>query len=235
MTAVLILGMHRSGTSALAGSLQQQGVYLDTVFEWNPHNQKGNRENAECVELNDNILSLNNGNWTNPPDVIIWSTEQATSRNRIITKFVESNHSIWGFKDPRTLFTLNFWLDGLQGINTTFVGSFRHPLPVAKSLMARNQIPIEHGLALWEKYNVRLLDLIKKQDFPLVSFDATFDEYQQTIRRVLLKLGILPVAITEHQFFDNSLRHENVDSSVHIPDRVQNLHHVLTQIYKAQS
>ncbi len=42
---VLILSMHRSGTSCLAGSLQQGGMYLGDVYEHSPHNIKGNRGN----------------------------------------------------------------------------------------------------------------------------------------------------------------------------------------------
>ena len=53
---ILILGMHRSGTSCLAGSLQQQGVYLGEVHEWNPHNLKGNRENPHIMALNEGLL-----------------------------------------------------------------------------------------------------------------------------------------------------------------------------------
>jgi hypothetical protein len=235
MTALLILGMHRSGTSALAGSLQQQGVYLDKVFEWNPHNPKGNRENSECVELNESVLSSNNGNWANPPSSITWTPEQAESRNRIITKFVESNSRVWGFKDPRTLFTLDFWLDGLEGIHTMSVGSFRHPLPVAKSLMTRNKIPLEEGYILWEKYNTRLLDLQRKTRFPLVSFDVAFDEYHQAIRRVLTQLGMLAGSSMEDPFFDHSLRHETLDHSALVPSTTLELYEELTQIYKDQS
>jgi len=43
---VAILGMHRSGTSCLAGSLQELGLYLGEVYDQNPHNPRGNRENA---------------------------------------------------------------------------------------------------------------------------------------------------------------------------------------------
>lgn len=47
-STVLILGMHRSGTSCLAGSLQEAGLYLGEVNTAAPHNAKGNRESRDC-------------------------------------------------------------------------------------------------------------------------------------------------------------------------------------------
>ena len=46
---VLVLGMHRSGTSCLAGSLQQAGLELGDVFTSNPFNKKGNREHRDVM------------------------------------------------------------------------------------------------------------------------------------------------------------------------------------------
>ena len=44
---IVILGMHRSGTSCLAGCLEELGLHLGTVITSAPHNKKGNRENPE--------------------------------------------------------------------------------------------------------------------------------------------------------------------------------------------
>jgi len=42
---ILILGMHRSGTSCLAGCLEEAGLYLGDVNLKAGFNKKGNREN----------------------------------------------------------------------------------------------------------------------------------------------------------------------------------------------
>ena len=55
---VAVLGMHRSGTSALAGSLEQHGLFLGRVSTSNPHNPKGNRESAEVRRLNEDVLRV---------------------------------------------------------------------------------------------------------------------------------------------------------------------------------
>ena len=48
---IAILGMHRSGTSCLAGSLQEAGIYLGDVVTSAAHNQKGNRENVHSMMM----------------------------------------------------------------------------------------------------------------------------------------------------------------------------------------
>ncbi len=67
MTAIAILGMHRSGTSCLAGSLQQAGLYLGEVVEQAPHKKRGNRESLVIRSLNDRLLEENGGAWDSPP------------------------------------------------------------------------------------------------------------------------------------------------------------------------
>ena len=56
---IAILGMHRSGTSCLTGSLQEAGLELGEHHTWNPYNRKGNRENQDFVDLHDAILAAN--------------------------------------------------------------------------------------------------------------------------------------------------------------------------------
>ena len=65
--SILILGMHRSGTSCLAGSLQEAGLYLGEVNTTAPHNAKGNRESRTIVALHDGLLQANGGAWDAPP------------------------------------------------------------------------------------------------------------------------------------------------------------------------
>jgi hypothetical protein len=235
--SVLVLGMHRSGTSALAGSLQEQGLFLGQVYENNPYNKKGNRENAEIMQLNESLLVFNGGSWDNPPDSIAWSSEHEAIRNQIINKFIESDHSIWGFKDPRTLVTMKFWLDGLTGnTNVRFVGSFRNPRSVASSLLSRNKKSFNKSVRLWEAYNIRLLKEAKANSCQLVSFDVGYDEYQDTIHRIASKLGLEYHKPRGTPFFDDSLRNKDVESSPDIlSENIIRLFNELIKIYTEQS
>jgi hypothetical protein len=231
---VLILGMHRSGTSCLAGSLQQRGLYLGNVFKENPHNRKGNRENARIMELNDCLLVYNKGSWDNPPKSIVWDESLTKERDQIIDDFNNQQQSIWGFKDPRTLITLPFWMDNLK--NCTFVGTFRNPISVSNSLKQRNGMSIEHSLNLWILYNRKLLELHKKYNFRLVSFDVTKDEYLTQIEKIVANLK-MPVVDEKNDelFFDDSLRNQqhilNEDS---LREEVRIMYRQLVNIYENQ-
>jgi hypothetical protein len=90
--------MHRSGTSCLAGSLQQRGLYLGDVFEQNPFNLKGNRENKDIILLNNELLKANGGSWDNPPEEIHWGKNLIKKRDKIIKKFVSQSKTNWGFR-----------------------------------------------------------------------------------------------------------------------------------------
>ena len=54
---VTILGMHRSGTSCLTGSLQACGLELGKFHASNKHNKKGNRENQDIIDLHEGTAS----------------------------------------------------------------------------------------------------------------------------------------------------------------------------------
>ncbi len=199
--AVLILGMHRSGTSCLAGSLQEAGLYLGEVNTAAPHNAKGNRESHAIMDLQDSVLRANGGAWDAPPERVVWSAEHQARRDAIIATYPTDR--LWGFKDPRTLLTLEGWLERLS--TARFVGTFRHPLAVAASLQARNGFSIEKSLALWETYNRRLLEIQKRFGFPLLCFDWPPERYHQRLRKITPLLG-LSTPETGFTFFESALR-----------------------------
>lgn len=198
---ILILGMHRSGTSCLAGSLEEAGLYLGEVNTAAPHNAKGNRESRAIMDLQDDLLRANGGDWDAPPPEVVWSAEHRARRDAIIATYPRDR--IWGFKDPRTLLTLPGWLEVLPAVR--FVGTFRHPLAVAASLYARNGVAIEKSLALWETYNRRLLDDQRQWEFPMVCFDWPPERYQHHLQVIAptLNLTVPPMGFS---FFESALR-----------------------------
>src|SRR5437588_7405424 len=137
--AICILGMHRSGTSCLAGTLEEAGVFLGEILRRSRYNAKGNREHPRIMALHNHIFRANGGSWDSPPECMCWSPAHELKRDKIIQDF--QGKSPWGFKDPRTLYTLDGWLRALPKL--TLVGVVRHPLAVAQSLQHRNKLPIE--------------------------------------------------------------------------------------------
>lgn len=201
---VLILGMHRSGTSSLAGCLQERGLFLGKVSKKNPFNPKGNRENQAVMELNKSVLESSGGRWNAPPERISWTPGQEREREAIVASLSNPGARLWGFKDPRTLLTLPFWEAGIG--KALRVGTFRHPATVAKSLAARSGMRAERALALWRIYNQKLVEAWERKPFPLVCFDSGPREYLDAIERAASHLGLGTHPCTS--FFEENLRHQ---------------------------
>lgn len=221
---VCVLGMHRSGTSALAGSLQQLGLFLGRHSTSNEHNLRGNRENREARVLNDAILRDNGGSWDVPPPVVEWKPEHFSEAQRILAEYAE--HSIWGFKDPRTLLTLDGWLELMPDLD--LVGIFRHPLRVAQSLKRRNDLAIDAALELWKHYNARLFEVHRASGFPVLSFDDEAPVLQAKLLELAEMLGLDSRPIQD-QFFADELRQAEAEGG-ELPADVQSLYEALREI-----
>ena len=183
---ICILGMHRSGTSCVTGSLQQAGLFLGNCHTWNPHNKKGNRENQDFVDLNDAVLAANDGAWDKPPRRSVWSPDQLASASALL----EDNFgkSPLGFKDPRTLLVVEGWKQVFPEIQ--FVGVVRHPNAVAQSLQKRGDMPSARALALWYAYNRVLLKEYRKRPFPILCFDEDEAVFHQKLDQIVWQLGL---------------------------------------------
>lgn len=219
---ILVLGMHRSGTSCLAGSLQQAGLELGDVFTANPFNAKGNREHRTVMELNDAVLAHSGGAWNDPPAQLSWSRWHARRRDRFLRELhAAADGRPLGFKDPRALLTLPFWQDA--GISIRAVGTYRNPLAVARSLESRNRMALADGLALWQAYNERLLALHEEEPFPLVSFDAEEQAYLDRLGAVIRQLGLDESA---EIFFEAALRRASAEDHEEesLPQELRELH-----------
>lgn len=211
-----IVGMHRSGTSCLAGSLQEAGLYLGNVITQAPHNAKGNRENKQIMDLQEDVLVHSGGAWDVVPRELVWTAEHRARRDAIIASYGDAS---WAFKDPRTLVTLDFWREALGELD--FVGTFRHPRLVAESLLRRNGGTVERWLDLWAAYNERLLALHERYRFPIVRFDVAEDVYRRSVDHVIAALGLPPAG--HLTFFEASLRHHNEPPAEELPERVQRM------------
>lgn len=219
---VVVLGMHRSGTSSLAGCLQEAGLYLGEVVEQAPHNARGNRESLRIRAVNDMVLEHSGGSWDKPPRVIRWDDVLRLRRDDAVAAHM-SKVGRWGFKDPRTILTIDFWTEAYPELE--LVGTFRHPLSVAESLRERGGWTLERSLALWAAYNERLLSLHAARPFPLISFDLARDEYLAAVAAAASRLGLTGVASTRRfGFFSDELRHHDKASESELPADVARLY-----------
>lgn len=208
--------MHRSGTSSLAGSLEEAGLHLGEVVRQSDHNPKGNRESVAVRDLNERLLEHNDGAWDRPPATVVWDDDFRTQRAAVIAAHAADWR--WGFKDPRTLLTLAFWQEALPDL--ALVGTFRHPLAVAASLERRNGIVVERGMALWQAYNERLVVAHAKAPFPVLSFDLDPEAYRAGVATMAAALD-LP---GQPGFFTEELRHHGPADDAALPDQIAELY-----------
>jgi len=222
-----VLGMHRSGTSCLAGTLMECGVHFGDVSRKNPHNHKGNNENRRIMDLHDRVLDDNGGSWSSPPADVQWSDDHRSIRDAIIEEYERTGQPWWGFKDPRALLALEGWLERLPDVN--LVGIFRHPDAVAQSLTNRNQFTRRQGLALWYEYNRRLLDFHQRRPFPILFFTNEVNAFRDQLDRLTKRLQIGSPR-GGFEFFEPSLQHCAAEKSRRLPQDVADLYRRLHDV-----
>lgn len=222
--ALAVLGMHRSGTSALAGTLMECGVDFGNVSRWNRYNVKGNNENKEIMELHDGLLADSGGGWGTPPESVRWEPRHRQARDLILEQLRATRSAWWGFKDPRTLLTLEGWIEAVPEMR--LVGIFRHPEAVAQSLKARDGCSRDHGLYLWCRYNWRLLLLHRQRPLPILYFSEESEQFRQQLLRltVLLGLKLPPQGL---QYFEPELAHFDPLRAEPLPPEVAELYREL--------
>ena len=133
------------------------GIYLgpeEYLIGSRPDNPKGFWECQPIVDLNMEILERLGGNWHELPGFPAgWETApeladlRQKARTLIARNFAAGN---WGWKDPRTCLTLEFWKQLLPPIH--YVICLRSPVEVALSLTKRDGFPTEKSIRLWQRY-----------------------------------------------------------------------------------
>ncbi len=221
----VVLGMHRSGTSALAKALEVLGLSLgNELLPAGPGNDKGVWEDLKIVQINDRVLSLSNLKW----DSIIVFPEELLTRDEckliideaadLITARLET-HINWGFKDPRTARLLPFWKQVFKkvGVKPNYIVSIRNPLEVALSLKARDNIELVKGQLLWLLHTLPNLELLEYERYIFINF-------AQILENPVLKLNQLAEYFSlsikknlaesySNSFIDKNMRHHVKDLS----------------------
>ncbi len=202
-TLIAILGMHRSGTSATAGMLQEHGVELGPVSERARFNARGNREIRALNQLHNAILARSGGSWWDPPGRVRLKRADFRRRDEILADIPGTTI---GVKDPRMLLLPDLWRD----LDPRPIGVIRNPVAVRKSLERRArergdrhpQLSASAWEELWTTYNRALLVELDRQPFPVIDFDRHADLDAQ-VRAALKAHGL--EAGADSSFFEREL------------------------------
>lgn len=223
-TCVLVLGMHRSGTSVLAGLLNILGVSLgDTLLAPGDDNPKGYFEHADFYRINVAFLESfgldGDGRQGELPKD--WLHDERTEvfkktvREHITRHF--SDTYIFGLKDPRISILLPVYLEVLQSLDVEIraVIAERPVAEVSLSLEKRNQTPLHESIAAYAYY-YRIIDAyVTNVPHVRVAYHDVLHHTQDVVNRIIktVHYALRPygeVAEKVHTFIAPELRHHAI-------------------------
>ena len=195
---ILVLGMHRSGTSMVARLLNMLGCYFapeGVSSGASQENPKGFWERRDVRNLNDMVLHSAGADWHRlstfsldrvPPETIAQFRKEA---GKLILAM--DAHRPWFLKEPRFCVLAPLWFEHLEF--PICVLAYRSPIEVARSLQIRNGFSLSFGLALWEYYNVAALNASRGMRRIQVDHAALMADPVGTVRQLQEKLEGLGV------------------------------------------
>jgi hypothetical protein len=185
--------MGRTGTSLTTRIIGLLGVDLGEVTSMLPpsaeDNARGYWEQEGMMDLNDQVLSLLGGTWSEPPRLEPgWEHDPRLDplldrASRLIAATYPTGRR-WGWKDPRNSVTLPFWRRVVGDM--AYVVCFRDPVEVAASLHRRNAAahPPSATFSTWLRLSAASLRHTEGEPRLLVFFDDWFNDTERQLARV---------------------------------------------------
>ncbi|NNE44515.1 MAG: hypothetical protein HKN12_09915, partial [Gemmatimonadetes bacterium] len=221
-TAVLVLGMHRSGTSALTRILNLLGVELggSLMRAAAGNNSTGFWEHQDLVDLHDELLEHVGSRWDDPrpldPDRLLADdTRPIRDRMLAVVQRDFSDQPLWGLKDPRLCRLLPVWKELLDraGCDVRYVLTARHPAEVAASLERRDGFPAALSHLLWMEHCLAAERETRGAKRVFVTYDDLMADWRGTAARIGAGTGcdwearLDEVAPQVAEFLNPELRH----------------------------
>ncbi len=157
---LLVLGMHRSGTSAMAGLLASSGLLCPAGSPpADPFNPRGYWEPLQLLACHNALLDEAGGRWDDPHLAPLAPTP---ARLQQLARALQADFpagdplAVALIKDPRQCRLQPLWnaLLAQRGLEAAVVLMQRHPLAVAASLARRDGLPLSRGLLLWLQHQL---------------------------------------------------------------------------------
>jgi hypothetical protein len=162
---IIVLGMHRGGTSLVANLLHRWGAYAgqsQQLLAADQNNIQGYWEYVPLIQFNQQLLNSVGASWFIPPGrdeekaLENLATDPGSKRRaeQLLAEMRKGGQD-WFWKDPRLTILLSFWKQ-MWG-EPIYVVTVRHPLEIAISLRKRDRLPISASLLIWQQYMVQAL------------------------------------------------------------------------------
>jgi hypothetical protein len=219
--AILVLGMHRSGTSALTWLLGQLGAALpgDSI---DPHadNARGYFESAGLVAADDQLLRVARSSWFDPRPLDLsrlWPSAIRSRKDRIGEAIARGwgTAPILAIKDPRQCRFVPFVADVLQEMSAEprAVLMLRDPAEIVRSVAGRDATSAAYAYLLWLRHMIDAERGSRGMRRVVVSYDAMLADWRSVVARLAPLVGRAgwtadAAQATEiEDFLDPGLRH----------------------------
>ena len=248
---ISVIGVQRSGTSAITRGLQVLGADLGNFYGHDivgPDNEKGYFEDIEISNLDVSMLNSIGYTWDNPVlPAFDDNTRQVLSAfyhiaSNIVQRRFEST-DLFGFKDPLIARLLPFWNDVFknEGVEVSYIIACRNPLSSAKSMQKRDGFDIVKGCYIWLGYIIASLIYSAGYKRIVVDYDELMKDpgkqLQRTAERLNLKFDAESPEFIEYKgaFLSESLRHTSFSVSdlvanAEVPPKITELYILLKRI-----
>jgi hypothetical protein len=222
---IFVLGMGRSGTSAVARVLSLAGAVLpEKLVPAHKSNPAGHWEPLEAMQLNDEFLFHYNSSWFDPTlrlecDGIV-ASEDADRFVEQIRALLRSwpKASILVVKEPRITTLTQYWFKAAlaEEFEIKIVIPVRHPNEVAASLATRDKLSVDLSAMLWLKNNLIAERVSRPYPRVFLKYSALLQDWRRELQRILEGLSISTLVPDERSidsFLDPDLYREHAEDA----------------------
>lgn len=244
--AIVVIGMHRSGTSMVAGILKRLGLDIGkSKMQPDYANITGYFENSLIAIFNDRLLDLLYSKWH---DTLFlpenwWLEKKIKQEHGCLIELIREEYndsSLLLFKDPRISILLPFYQDVFKtiGIKPNFIINFREPYEVAASLNKRNNLSLARGLLLWIDYILKAELYSRNQSRIFIHYNQILNDPIRYIKEILHQFNLEHILLPEYEsnileFVAKDQKHhssQKLNNTYKIPDEINRLYNVLVSI-----
>jgi GT2 family glycosyltransferase/glycosyltransferase involved in cell wall biosynthesis len=217
---IVVLGMHRSGTSVVTRALQVMNVDLGDKLmpAAADNNPTGFFEDSDIHHLNVEMLRALHIDWFSLAPVEEHEVETLRKKGFFLraVELLKSKCArvpVFAFKDPRVVKFFLFWKAVFDHchFDVSYVVTVRHPRSVAKSLSKRDDFDLEKGYLLWMEHVLKIIAFTQTSRCVYVDYDKLILFPDPQLRRIAsslrLKVNAAKLKSFINGFLDRSLRH----------------------------
>lgn len=197
--AILVLGMHRSGTSAVTRLINLLGADLpqNLLPPLEDNNETGFWESRDLYEAHEEFIQALGLRWDLPVRLDLEtapkeSVERFKARALEVLKRDFSDSTLFTLKDPRLCALLPLWREILSelGVTTKALLPLRNPLEVAASLQKRDGFIIEKSVLLWLRHMLDAEHHSRGVERCFIGYDTVLENWRGAADKMAADLDV---------------------------------------------